>query len=164
LLQFLPGIQYKVLDLDNGDIYCVRDAKFDETKFPFFGSRQGNFIHTDHELNGEEGSGPETSSKYNPDDDDPSGNDFDDDFYGPDDDVNKETLITNWTRALPETPPNSPPPAGTPIDDDDYDDDAPLLPPPAAENDDSGGEATEQVSLLCCILLVVYTVMWDCIW
>jgi hypothetical protein len=73
-------------------------------------------------------------------------NDSDDENYGPDDDVNKETLITNRTRALPETPPNSPPPARTPIDDDDYDDDAPLLPPPAAENDDSGVEATEQVS------------------
>jgi hypothetical protein len=146
LLQCLPGIQYKVLDLDNGDIYCVRDANFDETKFPFFGSHQGSFIRNDDEILGGEGSGPETSSEYNPDDDNPSGNDSDDDCYGPDDDVNKETIITNRTQALPETPPNSPPPAGTPIDDDDYDDDAPLLPLPADENDYSGGEATEQVS------------------
>jgi hypothetical protein len=150
LLQCLPGIQYKVLDLDNGDIYicdCVRDAKIDETKSLFFGSRQGKFIHNGNEILDGEGSGPETSSEYNPDDDDPSGNDSDDDYYGPDDVVNKETLITNRTRALPETPPNSPPPAGTPFDDDDYDDDAPLLPLTADENDDSGGEATEQVSL-----------------
>jgi Integrase core domain len=141
LLQRLPGIQYKVLDLDNGDMYCLRDAKIDETKFPFFCSRQGKFIRIDDELLGGEGSGPETSSEYNPDDDDPSGNDSGYDYYGPDDDVNKETLITNRTRALPETSPNCPPPAETSIDDD-----APLLPPPAAENDDSGGEATEKVS------------------
>jgi hypothetical protein len=144
LLQCLPGIQYKVLDLDNGDIYCLRDAKFDEAKFPFFGSRQGKFIRIGDEILGGEGSGPETSSEYNPDDENPSGNDSD--YYGPDDDVNKETLITNGTQALPETPPKPPPPAGTPIDEDDYDDDAPLLPPPADENDNSGGEATEQAS------------------
>jgi Reverse transcriptase (RNA-dependent DNA polymerase) len=146
LLQCLPEIQYRVWDLDNGDIYCVRDAKFDVTKFPFFGSRQGKFIRIGDEIFGGKGSGPETCSEYNPDDDNHSGNDSDDDYYGPDDEVNKETLISNRAQALHETPPNSPPPAGTPIDDDDYDDDAPLLPPPADENADSGGEATEQVS------------------
>jgi hypothetical protein len=60
----------------------------------------------------------------------------------------RKRFITNWTRALPETPLNSPPPAGTPIHDGDYDDDAPFLAPPAAENNDSGGEASEQVSSL----------------
>jgi hypothetical protein len=44
LLQFLPVIQYKVLDLDNGDIYCVRDAKIDETKFPFLALVMANSL------------------------------------------------------------------------------------------------------------------------
>jgi hypothetical protein len=105
LLQCLPAILYKVLDLDNGDIYCVRDAKFDETKFPFFGSRQGKFIRNDDELLGGEGSGTETSSEYNPEDYNPSGNNSDDDYEGADDDVNKEMFITTRIRELPETPP-----------------------------------------------------------
>jgi hypothetical protein len=42
LLERLPGMQYKVLDLDNGDIHYVRCVKFDEHQFPAYGSRTGN--------------------------------------------------------------------------------------------------------------------------
>jgi hypothetical protein len=38
-------------------VTLVRDAKFDETKFPFFGSRQGYFIRDDEELLDGVGSG-----------------------------------------------------------------------------------------------------------
>jgi hypothetical protein len=41
LLRCLPGLQYKVLDLDNGDMYHVRHIQFDETVLPHFGSNQG---------------------------------------------------------------------------------------------------------------------------
>jgi hypothetical protein len=102
------------LDLDNGDIHFVRDLKVDETKFHFSGSRQGKFIRDDCEVLDGEGSGPELSSKHSRDDDKLSGKDPDDEYDGPDDELNKETLITNTTRGLPLTPPNSPSPGGAP--------------------------------------------------
>lgn len=132
--------------MDNGDIHFVRDVKVDETKFLFSGSRQGKFIRDDDGLLDREGSGPELSLKHNRDDDKLSGNDSDDDYDGPDDDLNKEPLLTNRTRALPVTPPNSPSPAGAPDADDDDDDDAPLIPPAAAANDNYSAKKTAQAS------------------
>jgi hypothetical protein len=44
LLECLPGMQYKVLDLDNGDIHYVRHVKFDEHQFPAFWIKNRN-IH-----------------------------------------------------------------------------------------------------------------------
>jgi hypothetical protein len=45
--------------IENGDIHFAREAQFDETMFPFFGSRRGKFIHDDEICMTERGQGPE---------------------------------------------------------------------------------------------------------
>jgi hypothetical protein len=87
LLECLPGKQYKVLDLDNGDIHYVRRVKFDEHQFPPYGSRTGKFIseeEADDDLESDQDSTPDNapSESSSEDDSDSDGetNDSDDDY------------------------------------------------------------------------------------
>jgi hypothetical protein len=87
LLECLPGMQYKVLDLDNGDIHYVRHVKFDEHQFPADGSRTGKLIseeEADKDLESNQDSTPDyapsTSSSEDDSDSDCETNDSDDDY------------------------------------------------------------------------------------
>jgi hypothetical protein len=88
LLECLPGMQCKVLDLDNGDIHNVRHVKFDEHQFPAYGSRTGKFNfeeEADNHLESDQDSPPDyapsaSSSEYYSDSNDET-NDLDDDYH-----------------------------------------------------------------------------------
>jgi hypothetical protein len=79
-----PGKQYKVLDLDNGDIHYVRHVKFDEHQFPAYGSRTGTFIseeEADNDLESDQDSTPDyiPSESSSEDDSDSDGQTYDSD-------------------------------------------------------------------------------------
>jgi hypothetical protein len=79
LLRSLPGLQYKVLDLDNGDIYHVRHTQLDETVFPHFGSNQGKFLTHEEFENLEPASDTDIGEEYTHVGDSESNDDSDDD-------------------------------------------------------------------------------------
>jgi hypothetical protein len=79
LLRCLPGLQYKVLDLDNSDIHHVRHTQFDETVFPHFGSNQGNFLTQEEFETLEPASDTDSGEEYAHDGDSESNDDSDDD-------------------------------------------------------------------------------------
>jgi hypothetical protein len=78
LLRCLPGLQYKVLDINNGDIYHVRHTQFDEAVFPHFGSNQGKFLTQEEFENLEPASDTDSGEEYAHDGDSESNDDSDD--------------------------------------------------------------------------------------
>jgi hypothetical protein len=61
LLECLPRMQYKTLDLAIGDMHYVRHVKFDERQFPAYVSRTGKFIpeeEVDHDRESDQDSTP----------------------------------------------------------------------------------------------------------
>jgi hypothetical protein len=78
-LRCLPGLQYKVLDLDNGDIYHVHHIQFDETVFPHFGSNQGKCLTREEFENLEPASDTDSGEEYAHDGDSERNDDSDDD-------------------------------------------------------------------------------------
>ena len=130
LLQALPGKQYKLLDLDNGDVFYVRQAKFDETSFPSYGSKAGKF--SEHE---------DTESEHDSD------SDFDDVPYGTmtdsESDSDDDRPLSQWTQRS-SRPSTSRTTTTSAIYHTDSDDDTPFHDavgePYVAPNDNAGGD------------------------
>jgi hypothetical protein len=135
-------MQYKVLDLDNGDIHYVRHVKFDEHQFPAYASRTGKFIseeEADNVLESDQDSTPDYAPSASSSDDD---SDIDDDTNDSDDDYHPQVAISHRSMAAKKTPAqgcsHTPTPSHAPEDGDDPDD-VQLHPQTTELSNDSGG-------------------------
>jgi hypothetical protein len=149
LLECLPGMQYKVLDLDNGDIQNVRHVKFDEHQFPAFGSRTGKFIseeEADNDLESDQDSTPDYAPSASSSDDD---SDSEDETNDSDDDYHPQLAISHRSMAARKRPAqgfsHTPTPSHAPEDDDDPDD-VQLHPQTTEVSNDSGGSYAAPVT------------------
>jgi hypothetical protein len=149
LMQCLPGLHDKVLDLDNGDIHYVLHVKFDEHQFPAYESRTGKFIaeaEADNDLEPDQDSTPDyapspSSSEADSDSDDET-NDSDDDYH-------PQVAISHRSMPALKTPAqrcwHTSSPSHVPEDDDDRDD-VQLNPQTTEVSNDSGGSYATPVT------------------